>query len=278
MTAPAEALLEDWNVTLARGSRGPAVDALQQALRAIAGQPTGEDAGRFDAPTDQAVRAYQRSAALEPDGVVGPLTRAAIRADLTARSSAGFENFRGTLGALLSPGFEFHPKDDAPHQPTLASGVTLPPGYDLRYQRSVPMLRELYGPLCTPEQLVELERVRGLRGMDARSALRNPVLASVRVTRDQAAARLPRIAEPFWLLAQGYVPALMDARCPTGAHTALLSLAYNAGPDALSRLRTPAARGAWHEVAAEIERMHASSPALSARRHTEARLLRDSLQ
>ena len=60
-------------VVLRLGSTGPAVVALQQRLRLAA-------SGRFDAATRAAVIAFQAVHRLSPDGVVGPLTQAALRA------------------------------------------------------------------------------------------------------------------------------------------------------------------------------------------------------
>jgi murein DD-endopeptidase MepM/ murein hydrolase activator NlpD len=61
---------------LRRGSTGPAVRDLQRALTA-AGFPATVD-GAFGLRTDAAVRALQRARGLTPDGVVGPLTWAAL--------------------------------------------------------------------------------------------------------------------------------------------------------------------------------------------------------
>jgi hypothetical protein len=56
---------------LRRGSSGTDVSAVQRALGV---SPTGT----FGSVTDRAVRAFQRSHGLTADGVVGPLTRAAL--------------------------------------------------------------------------------------------------------------------------------------------------------------------------------------------------------
>lgn len=265
-------------VLLKRGSVGPAVSALQQQLAAIlrtregqAPELAGAALGKFDVATGAAVRRYQREAGLPDDGIVGPATRAALRADTLARGQPGLEGFRGRLGFLLSPGLESHAGQ--PYWPGGASGVTLDPGFDLRWQPEG-ALRDLYGPLCTAEQLEALVRALGLRGVDALACLRDPQVAAVRIGREAAAERLPRIAAPYWAPAQRYCPALTLSSAPAGAHTALLSLAYQAGADALRRLRAPAERGDWRGVAAALERLPIAT---RRRRALEAHALRLSL-
>lgn len=62
--------------TLRRGSRGEDVTALQQALQQ-AGYDLAAD-GVFGPVTQRCVRAYQQRHGLDPDGVAGPLTWAAL--------------------------------------------------------------------------------------------------------------------------------------------------------------------------------------------------------
>lgn len=60
--------------TLERGKEGPDVEELQARLREL-----GFDApGRFGAATEVAVRRFQESRGLLPDGIVGPRTREAL--------------------------------------------------------------------------------------------------------------------------------------------------------------------------------------------------------
>ncbi len=71
---------------LRRGARGVAVAHLQALLRragALSGEPTGE----FDVATEIGVLGFQRAHRLEPDGLVGPLTRIVLYA--AAGGSAG---------------------------------------------------------------------------------------------------------------------------------------------------------------------------------------------
>lgn len=66
--------------TLRRGDRGEAVRDLQTALSG-AGYPVAVD-GAFGPSTEDAVKRFQRDAGLATDGIVGPLTRAALRNSL----------------------------------------------------------------------------------------------------------------------------------------------------------------------------------------------------
>ena len=64
---------------LSIGSRGPEVVTLQQQLNSqLSPSPNLVADGIFGARTREAVRAYQRNAGLAADGLVGPLTRAAL--------------------------------------------------------------------------------------------------------------------------------------------------------------------------------------------------------
>jgi peptidoglycan hydrolase-like protein with peptidoglycan-binding domain len=72
--------------TLRRGSSGPAVAALQRALVTL-GQDIAVD-GAFGPNTERAVRAFQRSAGITADGIVGPQTKSAIVAALARRGQA----------------------------------------------------------------------------------------------------------------------------------------------------------------------------------------------
>ena len=73
---------------LKKGSKGPAVVAVQQAL----GIPAD---GIFGRQTKRAVKSFQANHGLEIDGIVGPITRAALQGggqttqQTTGRSRAG---------------------------------------------------------------------------------------------------------------------------------------------------------------------------------------------
>lgn len=62
--------------TLRRGSKGPAVAALQTALNALGSDLTVD--GDFGPKTEKAVRAFQESAGIKVDGIVGPQTKGAL--------------------------------------------------------------------------------------------------------------------------------------------------------------------------------------------------------
>lgn len=64
--------------TLRRGSTGPEVTALQQRLTELGFDPNGID-GHFGPGTEAAVKAFQQAHGLAADGIVGPITRAALQ-------------------------------------------------------------------------------------------------------------------------------------------------------------------------------------------------------
>lgn len=66
--------------TLRRGSTGPEVTALQQRLTDLGFDPNGID-GQFGPGTEAAVKAFQQANGLTVDGIVGPVTRAALELD-----------------------------------------------------------------------------------------------------------------------------------------------------------------------------------------------------
>ena len=66
--------------TLRRGSTGPEVTALQQRLTDLGFDPNGID-GKFGPDTEAAVKAFQQANGLTVDGIVGPITRAALQLD-----------------------------------------------------------------------------------------------------------------------------------------------------------------------------------------------------
>ena len=78
-TAPAIAQAPPTPRLLMVGSKGPDVAALQAALTAAGFSPGGRNPdGDFGPATRAALVAFQRSKQLEPDGIVGLVTRAAL--------------------------------------------------------------------------------------------------------------------------------------------------------------------------------------------------------
>jgi murein peptide amidase A len=78
--APAQAATCRLTVTLRQGSRSEQVRCLEQRLRELGYGLTGPDTS-FGASTNAAVRGFQRAQHLFVDGVVGPVTRAALGLD-----------------------------------------------------------------------------------------------------------------------------------------------------------------------------------------------------
>lgn len=72
---------------LKQGSSGPDVKKLQQQLKDLGFDPKGVDGG-FGPDTTAAVKAFQQSKGLEPDGKVGPGTLAALQAAAGGSSGA----------------------------------------------------------------------------------------------------------------------------------------------------------------------------------------------
>lgn len=256
------------SAVLAVGSRCPEVAELHIQLHAIGYRVAPRNSEWFDEITRELVADYQRGAGLEVDGRVGERTSAALLADVRARGCPPLSAFRGRLGFVLA--WEGHA--GRPYWPRGASGVTLDPGFDLRFHEMAE-LRELYGDVLRAEDFDALELAIGVGPGLARELVHDPLISRVRVGRLDAARILPRIAGSYWALACAAVPALLRADAPPGAHTALLSLTYNAGADDLAPLADPAESGNWRRVAALLGGMHPSSESLSRRRRAESALI-----
>lgn len=254
---------------LQRGSTGPDVIELQRQLRGLGHESIGTGGELFDARTEAAVRDFQKAAGLPPDdGVVGPLTDAALVAALAAQNLPELREFRGGLGFLLRE--EGHA--GRPYWPGGHSGLTLDPGFDLG-QNSAPLLQIIYGRILPPRAMEALRAAIGARGEQAEEWVSHPRIASIRIERRSAALVLPRICAPRWIEATLACPPLLHPGAPRGAHTALLSLAFNAGPYSVGQLRAPAVDEGWRAVADRLRAMHPNHPGLSARRHREADLI-----
>lgn len=101
---------------LKRGSSGPDVTALQEALAALGFDPQGID-GQYGTNTANAVKAYQRARGLTVDGEFGPQTFAALEGDLAAQPepevqpepelTEGIRVTGGTVNIRTGPGTEY---------------------------------------------------------------------------------------------------------------------------------------------------------------------------
>lgn len=75
-----------------RGASGERVEQLQKALAAL--NLTPSRAGRFDAKTEAALKAFQEANGIKPSGIYGPKTRAALRKALAKAHAAGGPQLR----------------------------------------------------------------------------------------------------------------------------------------------------------------------------------------
>jgi len=93
---------------LKRGSKGPEVRELQEALVELDFKP-GEVDGTFGVYTESAVKAFQKWTKLSADGIVGPDTWEKIddadRSDPTLREGSTGVAVRGLQRRLIAAGF-----------------------------------------------------------------------------------------------------------------------------------------------------------------------------
>jgi peptidoglycan hydrolase-like protein with peptidoglycan-binding domain len=95
---------------LSSGSRGAEVVAVQRDLNRLGASPRLVEDGDFGPATDRAVRAFQASAGLSVDGIVGPQTAGALAAAIqalnrsTAPSKAAPKSRFGWGSAALAAG------------------------------------------------------------------------------------------------------------------------------------------------------------------------------
>lgn len=94
---------------LERGSEGPDVKDLQEALIELGFKP-GEPDGIFGVYTESAVRAFQTWAGVTVDGIVGPRTREKLdladKSDPTLRKGSKGVAVRGLQRMLVNRGYE----------------------------------------------------------------------------------------------------------------------------------------------------------------------------
>jgi peptidoglycan hydrolase-like protein with peptidoglycan-binding domain len=109
--------------TLERGSEGPDVKALQEALIELDFKPGAVD-GVFGVFTESAVKMFQSWANLDQDGIVGPLTWEKLddadKSDPTLKEGSHGVAVRGLQRRLLAQGYDlgeidgrFGPKTEA---------------------------------------------------------------------------------------------------------------------------------------------------------------------
>lgn len=100
---------------LKRGSSGPDVLTLQSTLKQLGFDPNGTD-GVFGPGTEAAVKAFQQSKGLTPDGMVGPKTMAALQssasvagANVAAASAAASASTTATAPVATGSGGTCNP-------------------------------------------------------------------------------------------------------------------------------------------------------------------------
>jgi hypothetical protein len=168
-----------------------------------------------------------------------------------------------------------------PYWPAGASGVTLDPGFDLGHA-SPKLIEEILKPRLSEEHYEAVLKVLGQRGEAAKAALAaTPALASLRMSRLDAAEIFPFVARPYWATLLKRFPELDDAETPGEVHTAMLSIAYNRGAanKGLTPLKAPIAAGDWKstgELIASMQQDH-KLEGIRKRRRAEGELILSSL-
>lgn len=259
---------------MSRGDEGAEVDRLHHALRIIGLSSPATD--RFGEATQSSVIRYQLEAGLEPDGIVGPITRFALIADVVASESAQWYDFRGRVGFIAAAeghvGRPYFP-GDLEAGTGLGSGVTLDPGYDLG-RHHFHELEQIYGHLFELEQLGVLSRAIGKRGAEAAALVELPEFQAITIDADTAARLLPSIAVSYWRMLVAAVRAVALKQTPAAVQTAMLSLAYNAGVPRAARVGRYVAAADYRGLAKEIRALgRGKGRGIEARRGLEADLI-----
>jgi len=237
--------------------------------------------GMFGPGTERAVKRLQKGRGLAQDGIVGPKTWEALGPFVPLSSvdaPAGLGTFHGDLDWVHR--WEGHA--GKPYWPGGRSGVTLDPGFDLRYQTEE-SLRRHYSILRTP-QLAVLSACLGLRGHAARDHLRGSpetrdesVLRGIRISRATADAIFPHVAVEYWQPITKRFRVLDHPDTPGSVQTAMLSLSYNRGPGNkdLQALVNPLATKNWIWLAEVIGGMQQDHPlpGIRQRRRAESELI-----
>jgi len=161
------------------------------------------------------------------------------------------------------------------------SGVTLDPGIDLGYADAA-LIEKCFKPLLTPQQYEAVKTVLGLKGEAARSALTaSPVLSTIQISKQQAEGLLDHAFGKYWDAIVTRFPNLVAPDALAAAQTAMLSLAYNRGPNNknLEVLAVPIQQKNWAELANCIGAMQQDHKLMGIRkrRTMEADLIRTGL-
>lgn len=160
------------------------------------------------------------------------------------------------------------------------SGVTLRPGVDLGYA-DPGLVQDLYLRFLTTQEWRAVQGSFGIRGPSAKQHIRtNRYLRRIKITYEQGTVLFPLAAKPYWDQIIERFPALLAPNVPGGAHTALLSLAYNRGPwnRGLAGLEDNIQNQDWLGLADEIGAMQQNHRVhhVRKRRRMEAQKIRDS--
>jgi len=148
--------------TLSRGTRGPDVLAVQQALnyRKLPKDPKVDEIGIFGPATDAAVRRFQERNRLTPDGLVGPVTRAVLFPLGVVTVRAIGMQLRMPSFAIPRPGgaaVAARLTGNPPSQPAPGPGpLTLPslgPSFGFEPVAYPRLLQPLTSPLLAPPQV-----------------------------------------------------------------------------------------------------------------------------
>lgn len=118
-----------------------------------------------------------------------------------------------------------------PYWPHGNSGITLDPGVDLGYIEPN-LFQEAFKHVLSQYEIDVCMKVieRRLRGSYALIELdSNPVLKSIRISREQAEDVFPVVASSYWRDISNRFPTLLSPECPSSVQTVMLSLAYNRG-------------------------------------------------
>lgn len=289
--------------TLRCGMDGECVAYLQRVLNAYRPVKSAITVdGTFGSETKAAVRLFQMTYGLEPDGVVGRYTWAELMRH-------GFDNGVGRIPQMEdhlhdvgnSPMPYFLGDTDWIHEweghvgkaywPGGKSGVTLDPGFDLAMVEPH-LVEEVWKPRLTEAQYdacVAARPYKGKRAKDYLFCAEAASLRSIRVSRSEAKDIFPFILAPYWEAVVARFPDLLtkegqssvEIELRSACQTAFLSLGFNRGPGnpALSILKEPLRDGRFSVVGNLIASMQQDHEleGIRRRRRAEGHLILDLL-